>query len=145
MFSIREKHTGFGQLGIFCFNFACAIAPLFLAPSCELVGRRVIYVGTYAYFVIVLIELTLGNNITAIFVMRAPPGLFGYVETILVEHTVIFIVPIRRSHSCPDSLLLLCWLLLWTRYRLPSMPGSLMKQSAGDWWKRFKDCQICLL
>jgi hypothetical protein len=24
--------TELGQLGLFCFNFACALAPLFLAP-----------------------------------------------------------------------------------------------------------------
>jgi hypothetical protein len=30
--------TELGQLGLFCFNFACALAPLFLAPFCELVG-----------------------------------------------------------------------------------------------------------
>jgi hypothetical protein len=47
--------TELGQLGLFCFNFACAPAPLFLAPFCELVGRRVIYVGTYACFAIVFI------------------------------------------------------------------------------------------
>lgn len=36
--------TELGQLGLFCFNMACAIAPLFIAPFCELVGRRVVYV-----------------------------------------------------------------------------------------------------
>jgi hypothetical protein len=36
--------TVLGQLRLFCFNIACALAPLFLTPFCELVGRRVIYV-----------------------------------------------------------------------------------------------------
>lgn len=76
-----------GQLGLFCFNFACAIAPLFLAPFCELVGRRKVYVGAYALFVIVFIGLTLGKNITTILVMRALSGLFGCVGTILVGGT----------------------------------------------------------
>lgn len=79
--------TELGQLGLFCFNFACAIAPLFLAPFCELVGRRVIYVGAYACFVIVFIGLSLGKNIATILVMRALSGLFGCVGTILVGGT----------------------------------------------------------
>jgi hypothetical protein len=41
-----------GQLGLFAFNFACALAPLFLAPFCELVGRRTIYTGAYALFIV---------------------------------------------------------------------------------------------
>jgi MFS family permease len=76
-----------GQLGLFCFNFACAIAPLFLAPFCELVGRRVIYVGAYACFVIMFIGLALGKNIATILVMRTLSGLFGCVGTILVGGT----------------------------------------------------------
>lgn len=76
-----------GQLGLFCFNFACAIAPLFLAPFCELVGRRVIYVGAYAIFVIIFIGLALGKNIATILVMRTLSGLAGCVGTILVGGT----------------------------------------------------------
>ncbi|CAG8960091.1 hypothetical protein HYFRA_00010569 [Hymenoscyphus fraxineus] len=76
-----------GQLGLFCFNIACAIAPLFLAPFCELVGRRVVYVGAYALFIIVFIGLALGRNIETILVMRVFQGLFGCVGTILVGGT----------------------------------------------------------
>lgn len=76
-----------GQLGLFCFNFACAIAPLFLAPFCELVGRRIVYVGAYALFVVVFIGLALGKNIETILVMRTFSGLFGCVGTILVGGT----------------------------------------------------------
>lgn len=76
-----------GQLGLFCFNFACAIAPLFLAPFCELVGRRVIYVGAYAIFVLIFIGLALGKNIATILVMRTLSGLAGCVGTILVGGT----------------------------------------------------------
>ena len=79
--------TELGQLGLFCFNFACAIAPLFLAPFCELVGRRIVYVGAYALFVIVFIGLALGKNIATILVMRTLSGLFGCVGTILVGGT----------------------------------------------------------
>lgn len=76
-----------GQLGLFCFNFACAIAPLFLAPFCELVGRRMVYVGAYALFIVVFIGLALGKNIATILVMRTFQGLFGCVGTILVGGT----------------------------------------------------------
>lgn len=59
-----------GQLGLFCFNIACALAPLFLAPFCELVGRKVIYTGAYAGFILIFIGLALGKNIATILVMR---------------------------------------------------------------------------
>jgi MFS family permease len=79
--------TELGQLGLFRFNFACAIAPFFLAPFCELVGRRIVYVGAYACFVIFFIGLALGKNIATILVMRTLSGLFGCVGTILVGGT----------------------------------------------------------
>ncbi|KAK4953471.1 hypothetical protein LTR66_013649, partial [Elasticomyces elasticus] len=76
-----------GQLGLFCFNFACALAPLFLAPFCELVGRRIIYVGSYGLFIASFAGLALGKNIATVLVCRALQGLFGCVGTILVGGT----------------------------------------------------------
>ncbi|CAP79459.1 Pc19g00430 [Penicillium rubens Wisconsin 54-1255] len=76
-----------GQLGLFTFNFVCALAPLFLAPFCELVGRRVIYVGAFVLFSVMFIGLALGKNIATILVCRALLGLFGSVGTILVGGT----------------------------------------------------------
>ncbi|PKX91208.1 MFS transporter [Aspergillus novofumigatus IBT 16806] len=76
-----------GQLGLFTFNFTCALAPLFLAPFCELAGRRVVYVGAYVLFTIMFIGLALGQNIATIIVCRALLGLFGCVGTILVGGT----------------------------------------------------------
>ncbi|KAJ5096363.1 hypothetical protein NUU61_005719 [Penicillium alfredii] len=76
-----------GQLGLFTFNFTCALAPLFLAPFCELAGRRVIYVGAYVCFAIMFIGLSLGKNIATIVICRALLGLFGCVGTILVGGT----------------------------------------------------------
>lgn len=86
---VKDLHTTteMGQMGLFLFNCTCAIAPLFLAPFCELVGRRVLYVGAYAGFVIIFIGLALGQNIGMILVMRALSGLFGCVGTILVGGT----------------------------------------------------------
>ncbi|KAF7712068.1 MFS-type transporter [Penicillium ucsense] len=79
--------TELGQLGLFTFNFTCALAPLFLAPFCELAGRRVIYVGAYVCFALMFIGLALGKNIATILVCRALLGLFGCVGTILVGGT----------------------------------------------------------
>ncbi|KAJ5273831.1 hypothetical protein N7478_008956 [Penicillium angulare] len=79
--------TELGQLGLFTFNFTCALAPLFLAPFCELAGRRVIYVGAYVCFALMFIGLSLGKNIGTIIVCRALLGLFGCVGTILVGGT----------------------------------------------------------
>ncbi|KAI3223638.1 hypothetical protein DTO012A7_8062 [Penicillium roqueforti] len=76
-----------GKLGLFTFNFTCALAPLFLAPFCELAGRRVVYVGAYVCFCLMFIGLALGKNIATILVCRALLGLFGCVGTILVGGT----------------------------------------------------------
>ncbi|KAB8238581.1 major facilitator superfamily domain-containing protein [Aspergillus alliaceus] len=79
--------TILGQLGLFTFNFTCALAPLFLAPFCELAGRRIIYVGAYICFSLMFIGLALGKNIATIVICRALLGLFGCVGTILVGGT----------------------------------------------------------
>ncbi|KAJ9626300.1 hypothetical protein H2203_003932 [Taxawa tesnikishii (nom. ined.)] len=76
-----------GQMGLFTFNVACAVAPLFLAPFCELVGRKVIYAGAYGCFTLCFVGLALGKNIQTIIVMRLLLGLFGCVGTILVGGT----------------------------------------------------------
>lgn len=85
----KDLHTTqlIGQLGLFTFNFACALAPLFLAPFCELVGRKIIYTGAYGCFTLCFIGLALGRNIATILVMRTLLGLFGCVGTILVGGT----------------------------------------------------------
>jgi len=76
--------TELRQLGLFCFNEGSALAPLFLAPFCELVGRKVIYTGAYAEFIIISIGLALRHSIATILVMRILSVLFGCVGTILV-------------------------------------------------------------
>lgn len=76
-----------GQLGLFTFNFACALAPLFLAPFCEIVGRKIVYGGAFVLYAITFIGLSLGKNIATILVMRALQGMFGCVGTILVGGT----------------------------------------------------------
>ncbi|KAK4626373.1 hypothetical protein CLAFUW4_04753 [Fulvia fulva] len=76
-----------GQLGLFLFNFVCALAPMILAPFCEMVGRKVIYAGAYFCFCLCFVGLALGKNIATILVMRAFLGLFGCVGTILVGGT----------------------------------------------------------
>ncbi|CAK4034208.1 MFS-type transporter [Lecanosticta acicola] len=76
-----------GQVGLFLFNFVCAIAPMVLAPFCELVGRKIVYSGAYLCFSLCFIGLALGKNIATILVMRAFLGLFGCVGTILVGGT----------------------------------------------------------
>ncbi|KAF2091001.1 MFS general substrate transporter [Saccharata proteae CBS 121410] len=95
--------TELGELGLFCFNFTCALAPLFLAPFCELVGRKVIYTGAYAGFIIVFIGLALGKNIATILVMRTFSGLFGCVGTILVGGTFSDMYP-SESRARPMAL-----------------------------------------
>nr|ALK02040.1 fructose facilitator [Starmerella magnoliae] len=87
MVSDLHRSNEIGQLGLFTFNMTCAIAPLFLAPFCELVGRRIIYVGGYALFGVCFVGLALGKNMATIIVLRALLGLFGCIGTILVGGT----------------------------------------------------------
>lgn len=79
--------TILGQMGLFVFNMTCAVVPLILAPFCELMGRWIIYVGSYVGFCVIFIGLALGKNITTILVLRTILGLFGCVGTILVGGT----------------------------------------------------------
>lgn len=79
--------TIMGQLGLFTFNFMCAIAPMILAPFCELVGRKIVYSGAFFCFTILFIGLALAQNINTIIGLRLLLGLFGCVGTILVGGT----------------------------------------------------------
>lgn len=76
-----------GQFGLFTFNETCSVAPLFLAPFCELVGRRIVYTGGYLCFCLCFIGLALGKNMATIICLRMCLGLFGCVGTILVGGT----------------------------------------------------------
>lgn len=77
-----------GQIGMMCFNGACAVAPLFLAPFCEMVGRREVYLTAYLCFTLVFILLADAPNIGAALAARFLSGLFGCVGTILVGGTL---------------------------------------------------------
>ncbi|KZF22449.1 MFS general substrate transporter [Xylona heveae TC161] len=99
---VKDLHTSteLGQMGLFTFNMTCAVAPLFLAPFCELIGRKIVYIGAYGCFVLCFIGLALGKNIATILVMRTLLGLFGSVGTILVGGTFSDLyVPDERATS----------------------------------------------
>ncbi|KAL7415406.1 MFS general substrate transporter [Mrakia frigida] len=75
------------QVGMFTFNAACAIAPLFLAPLCELIGRREVYLTAYGLFVLCFLFLALGQNVETQIIGRWFSGMFGSCGTILVGGT----------------------------------------------------------
>ena len=77
-----------GQFGLFAFNFACALAPLFLAPFCEMVGRKIVYVGGFFCFSCLFIGLALAQSMSTIIGLRVLLGLFGCIGTILVGGTL---------------------------------------------------------
>ncbi|GAA5899784.1 hypothetical protein JCM6882_005434 [Rhodosporidiobolus microsporus] len=77
-----------GQTGMFAFNAACAIAPLFLAPLCEQIGRREVYLSAYFCFTMVFILLALSPNIVGEIWGRVLSGIFGSCGTILVGGTL---------------------------------------------------------
>ena len=98
---VKDLHsvTEIGQLGLFTFNMTCAITPLFLAPFCEFVGRRLIYVAGFAGYGICFIGLALGKNMATIVCMRMCLGFFGCVGTILVGGTFDdMFIPEERSY-----------------------------------------------
>jgi len=76
-----------GQLGLFTFNIACAIAPMILAPFCELVGRKIVYASGFLCFSLIFIGLALAQDINTIIGLRLLLGLFGCIGTILVGGT----------------------------------------------------------
>jgi hypothetical protein len=76
-----------GQLGLFTFNISCAIAPMVLAPFCELVGRKVVYSSAFLCFTLIFIGLALAKDIGTVIGLRLLLGLFGCVGTILVGGT----------------------------------------------------------
>ncbi|GAA5973421.1 hypothetical protein JCM8115_001738 [Rhodotorula mucilaginosa] len=77
-----------GQLGLTTFNCACAIAPLFLAPFCELVGRREVFLSAYFGFTVIFILIADAPNIGAVLAGRLLSGIFGSCGTILVGGTL---------------------------------------------------------
>ncbi|EMD69028.1 hypothetical protein COCSADRAFT_31801 [Bipolaris sorokiniana ND90Pr] len=77
----------YGQLGLFTFNISCAIAPMVLAPFCELVGRKIVYASAFLCFSLIFIGLALAQSIGTIIGLRLLLGLFGCVGTILVGGT----------------------------------------------------------
>lgn len=88
----------------------CAICPLFLAPFCELVGRKVVYTASYVCFTLVFIGLALGKNIATILVMRTLLGIFGCVGTILVGGTFSDMYP-ENERARPMALFSYCAIL----------------------------------
>ena len=76
-----------GQLGLFTFNISCAVAPMVLAPFCELVGRKIVYASSFLGFSLLFIGLALAKDINTIIGLRLLCGLFGFFGIILVGGT----------------------------------------------------------
>jgi MFS family permease len=94
-----------GQLGLFTFNIACAIAPMVLAPFCELVGRKVVYSSAFLCFSLIFIGLALAKDISTIIGLRLLLGLFGCVGTILVGGTFDDSKPSSNTTHIPRKIL----------------------------------------
>ncbi|AQZ18867.1 hypothetical protein BZL39_O04100 [Zygosaccharomyces parabailii] len=82
-----DRTTEIGQLGLFVFNQTSGVIPLFFAPFCELVGRKIVYTAGFIGFCLCFIGLALGRNMATILVMRTLQGGFGSIGTILVGGT----------------------------------------------------------
>ncbi|GAV49846.1 hypothetical protein ZYGR_0R00890 [Zygosaccharomyces rouxii] len=82
-----HRSTEIGQLGLFVFNQTSGVLPLFFAPFCELVGRKVVYTAGFIGFCLTFIGLALGRNMATILVLRTLQGGTGSIGTILVGGT----------------------------------------------------------
>ncbi|KUI72747.1 hypothetical protein VM1G_08300 [Cytospora mali] len=122
--------TEMGELGLFTFNFACAVAPMVLAPFCELVGRKIIYAGAFLCFTLLFIGLALAQNIGTIIGLRTLLGLFGCVGTILVGGTFDdMYVPHERSRP----MALFSWIAIFGTVAAPIYAGFI-DQAIGWRW-----------
>lgn len=119
-----------GELGLFTFNIACAIAPMILAPFCELVGRKVIYAGAFLCFDLLFIGLALAKDINTIIGLRLLLGLCGCVGTILVGGTFDdMYVPHERSRP----MAMFSWVAIFGTVAAPIYAGFI-DQSIGWRW-----------
>lgn len=119
-----------GQLGLFAFNIACAVAPMVLAPFCELVGRKVIYASAFLCFDLLFIGLALAKDINTIIGLRLLLGLFGCVGTILVGGTFDdMYVPHERSRP----MAMFSWVAIFGTVAAPIYAGFI-DQSIGWRW-----------
>lgn len=84
-------------------QFACALAPLFFAPFCEIIGRREVYVTAFGLFTLSTFFLVFGQNIATILIGRFFQGLTGCIGTILVGGTFSDIYE-SEELSVPTSL-----------------------------------------
>ncbi|GCE97376.1 hypothetical protein ZYGM_004931 [Zygosaccharomyces mellis] len=82
-----HRSTEIGQLGLFVFNQTSGVVPLFFAPFCELVGRKLVYTSGFVGFCLCFIGLALGKNMATILVLRTILGGCGSIGTILVGGT----------------------------------------------------------
>ncbi|EED23554.1 MFS multidrug transporter, putative [Talaromyces stipitatus ATCC 10500] len=64
-------------LGLTTFIFGLGVGPMFLAPLSEFYGRRIIYIASFAFYVIWMIPCAVAQNIQTLIVVRFFGGLSG--------------------------------------------------------------------
>lgn len=77
-----------GRVGLFLFNGAFSIVPLFLGPLSEFVGAQPVYLACYAGFVIFFIPIALAKNVATVLVSRFLLGCFGAAGTTIIPGTL---------------------------------------------------------
>lgn len=117
------------QVGMFTFNAACALAPLFLAPLCELIGRREVFLVGYALFVVSFLFLALAQNIQTAIIGRFFSGLFGSLGTIAVGGSLADIWK-TRERGLPLSCF--TFVAIFSTIAAPAYCGYIVKYT-GDW------------
>ncbi|KAH6658456.1 major facilitator superfamily domain-containing protein [Truncatella angustata] len=122
--------TIMGQLGLFTFNIACAVAPMILAPFCELVGRKIVYAGAFLCFDLLFIGLALAKDINTIIGLRLLLGLFGCVGTILVGGTFD---DMYEPHKRGRPMALFSWVAIFGTVAAPIYAGFI-DQAIGWRW-----------
>ncbi|TIB84808.1 putative MFS transmembrane transport protein [Wallemia mellicola] len=117
-------------VGMFTFNAACSVGPLFLAPFCEMVGRRYVYIGGFFCFTAVFPMLAAGQNIGTMIVGRLLSGLFGCIGTILVGGTLADIW-VDEERSVPMSQF--TFVAIFSTIAAPAYCGYIVERVGYRW------------
>lgn len=77
-----------GNVGLFLFNGAFSIVPLFLGPLSEFIGAQPVYLVCYAGFVLFFIPIAVAKNVATVLVSRFFLGCFGAAGTTIIPGTL---------------------------------------------------------
>lgn len=119
-----------GQVGLFLFNAAFSIVPLFLGPLSEFIGAAPVYLFSYAGFVLFFIPIALAKNIGTVLVSRFILGAFGATGTTIVPGTL---ASIWRTEERGNKVALFSLVAVLGTVGAPLYNGFIEQQKGWRW------------